>query len=162
MRLIAMAFFLGLVVGCAAEKEDDRVMIALVIENEMNRHILSCNVEFTPESGVHTFGNIIAGGSTGNLGFPVADKPTAFELTLYIAKQAGIDPMMVDGNTERDKVVRTVNLFEPKRNRANYPEYHLIIRSDGSVEQVTDIEEDEAEQRAADEKSSNNDPSQGE
>lgn len=139
----------GIIGGCAAEKEDDRVMIALVIENELNRHILTTNIEFVPESGIHTFGNIIAGGSAGNLGFPVNAKPTAMELTLHVAKHAGINPMEVDGTTEREVVVRTVELFDPERNRANYPEYHLIVRADGSIEQVRDIEEDEAAQREA-------------
>jgi len=149
MRSFLLLLMVGIIGGCAAEKEDDRVMIALVIENELDRHILTTNIEFVPESGIHTFGNIVSGGNRGNLGFPVNAKPTAMELTLHVAKEAGINPMEVDGTTVREVVVRTIELFEPERNRANYPEYHLIVRADGSIEQVRDIEADEAKQREA-------------
>lgn len=136
-------------VGCAAEQGDDEVMIALVIENEMDRHIVSTNIEFTPESGVHTFGNIVSGGNRGNLGFPVNAYPTAMRVTYYVSTDSSLTARQAALEGDSEKVVRDVELFEPERNRGNYPEYHLIIREDGSIEQVRDIEEDEAAQREA-------------
>jgi len=150
MRTSVIAMIMMALGGCAVGQEDDRVMIALVIENEMDRHVVSSNVEFTPESGVHVFGNIVSGGNRGNLGFPVNAVPTAMEVTYWVATKAGINPMEVDGNTEREKVVRSVELFAPERNpNSNYPEFHLVIRPDGSIEQVRDIDVENAEQRKA-------------
>ena len=134
----------------AAGQPDNRprnVVIALTIDNKMEKDVQSAKCEFIPAQDYYLEGYIAAKrGTASNLGVRVVQRPTSIRFTYYVAKDGAANqgaivagepmPSGVPAADQRVSVTADVPLVEPKSNEANIPEYHLEIQSDGTVRQI--------------------------